>query len=439
MPLSKDDRIAFSLKIVSADSQIKALDAAKAQLTGELDKLQKLDTANMNLFTPVNTLVNGYQNEFQYIDGNVRTVIVEQDIIDSANKKIRNHFFPNDTATSVPSLSALNNIWPRVKPFALGYGIGKNYGETYGSVDNENAQITLALGYITSAGSYTNIELTSGQQCVMTPVPNTIQPYPAVQTLKTNLVTAINTLKAALLLEVAAITTNDTNVPRQTQNNAAISNINTVIVPALNTWLAYVDFNTAHGQTTCAGFNAYNSNLLAPTKLHSTQLAALQSALLARQTFLSTRTGQLTTNLGTIVQDVNTGELTSSTGFYGQRYGFLSLRLNALGGSLTQLAGLQAASGAQDSIKANILENKATYLSILPTSILKAPGNGTAMITLTDTSLFAVGDSVWVIAEGQEELQRAIKSIVGDLITLNDVIPAKYRVSEYARIYKDLT
>lgn len=439
MPLSKDDRIAFSLKIVSADSQVKALESAKAQLQGEIVKLQKLDTANKNLFDPVNLRINGYQNEFQYIDGNVRTMIVEQDIVDAANKKLRNRFFPNDTNTSVPSLASLNNIWAQVKPFALGYGIGKNYSEGYGSVDNENAQISLALGYITSAGSFTDMELTTGQQCVMTPTPDTIQTYPAVQTLKTNLVTAINTLKSALLLEVAAITTNDTDATRQGQNNAAISNINTVIIPALNTWLAYVDFNTAHGQTTCAGFNSYNSNLLAPTKLHSTQLAALQSALLARQTFLSTRTSQLNANLGTIVQNINTGELTTSTGFYGQRYGFLSLRLNALGGSLTQLAGLQAASGAQDSIKANILENKATYLSILPTSILKAPGNGTAMITLVSTSMFSVGDNVWVIAEGQEELQRAIKSIAGDLIVLNDAIPAKYRVSDMARVYKDLT
>src|SRR6185369_9395356 len=97
--------------------------------------------------------------------------------------------------------------------------------------------------------------------------------------------------------------------------------------PALNTWLAYSDFNTAHGQTTCAGFNAYNSNLLAPTKLHSTQLSALSTALSSRSSFVTTRISQLDTNLGTIVQDVSTGDLTSSSGLYGQRYGFLSLRL----------------------------------------------------------------------------------------------------------------
>lgn len=437
--IPKDDRIAFSLKIVSADSEVKALDAAKAQLQTEVDKIQKLDTANKNLFDPVNVRINGYQNEFQYIDGNIRTVIVEQDIVDAANKKLQNRFFPNDVNTVVPSLVSLNNVWPRIKPFALGYGIGKSYVETYGAyATSENATIIAALGYITAAGSFTNMELTTGQHCIAG-MPDTIVSFASVQTLKTNLVTAINDMKATLLLEVAAVTTNDTDATRQSQNNAAINDINNVIIPALNIWLAYVDFNTAHGQSTCAGFNGFNSNLLAPTKLHSTQLAALQTALITRQSFLVTRTSQLNANLGTITQDIATGDLLTSAGFYGQRYGFLGLRLNALGGSLTQLAGLQAALGAQTSIKNNILENKATYLSILPTSILKAPGNGTAMITLTDTSLFGVGDNVFVIAEGQEELVRAVKSVSGDLITLNDVIPAKYRPSEKARIYKDIS
>lgn len=462
MAIPKDDRIAFSLKIVGADEEVKGLDMAKAQLQVEIDKTQKLDTANNNLFIPVNVLVNSYQSEFNMLDGNLRTTIVEQDIVDGANKKIQNHFFPNDINVSVPSLASLNNIWPRVKPFALTYAIGKNYTEGYGSTTKEPDLINAALAYISAATGFTDIENTSGQHCVVTgtcsnpiytdqptcvlnggiwtPGPDSIISFPAVQTLKTNLVTAINTLKTFLLTEVSNIVTNDPNATNQALNNAAINNINNVIIPALNTWLGYVDFNTAHGQTTCAGFNSYNSNLLAPTKLHSSQLSVLQSALNTRLSYVSTRVSQFTsTILGTISQDINTGELISSSGLYGKRYNFLVLRLNALGGSLSRLVGLQASSNAQDSIKANILSTKAIYLSILPTSIFKAPGNGTSTIAVVTTSYFSPGDAVWIMAEGQEELQRAVKSVSGDTIVLNDIVPQKYRQSEKARIYKDIS
>lgn len=460
MPLSSNDRVAFSLQIVGADPQIAGLTMAKAQLQTEIDKITKLDLANKNLFDPVNALTNSYQFEYGKLDGNLRTVITEQNIQDSANRQLQNFFFPNDKDVTVPSLAAAHNIWTKVKPFALTYAIGKNYGEGYGSTTKEGDLITNALTFISSASSYTDIQNTTGQQCVngscsnpiytdqstcvlnggvWTPGADNIVTYTEVQTLKSNLVSAITTLKSFLLAEVAGIVTNDPDAGNQALNNAAINNINNIILPAINTWLAYNDFNTAHGQTSCAGFNSYNSNLLAPTKLHSTQLIALQTALNTRSSFISTRLGQLGTIVGSISQDLNTGELISSSGIYGKRYGFIVLRLNALGGSLSQLSGLNTSSGAQDSIISNIKSTKATYLAILPTSILKAPGNGTNSISLADSSFFSPGDTVFVKAEGQDELQRAIKSINGDTIVLNDVIPAKYRPAEKARLYKDLT
>lgn len=461
MPLPKDDRIAFSLQIVGADAQIKGLLTAKSQLQTELEKLQKLDTANKNLFDPVNALVTAYQSEYTMLDGNVRTVLTEQDIQDSGNKKIRNVFFPNDVNTPVPSLASTSNIWTKIKPFALGYGIGKNYSEAYGTTTKESDLINAVLALITSAGGFTDMNNTTGQECgatgscsnpmyttqasctlnggTWTPGPDAITTYAAVHTLKNNLVTAVNNLKTFLLNEAAVIVTNDPDSANQANNNAAINNINNVIIPALNTWLGYVDFNTAHGQTTCVGFNSYNSNLLAPTKLHSTQLAALQTAVNNRLTFQTTRLSQLQTVLGTISQDLNTGELISSSGLYGKRYGFVVLRLNALGGSLSQLIGLQTSSSAQDSIISNIKSTKATYLGILPTSLLKAPGNGSSTITVVDPSFLNPGDTVFITAENQEELQRAVKSVTGDLVVLNDVIPAKFRPAEKARIYKDLT
>lgn len=459
MALSQEDRIAFSLNIVTAADKLKAFDMSQAQTQAEIDKLTKLDAANKNLFDPVNSLVNAYQAEANMLDGLLRTTITEQDIQDSGARIIQNHFFPNDTNTPVPSLAANFNVWIRIPPFALTYAVGKNYGEGYGTTQKEADLITPLLALISSASAYSNMELTTGQQCgatgtcslpqyttqatctsnggTWTAGPDAITSYPAVQTLKTNLVSAVNAFKNFLLAEVAVIPTNDP--VNQTQNQAAIDNINNVIIPALNTWLAYVDFNTAHGQTTCVGFNNYNSNLLAPTKLHSTQLAALQTAVNTRNSFLATRSAQVLGYLGTITQDLTTGELTSSTGLYGKRYGFLLLRLHALDGSLSKLKSLQNGRASQNSIKANITNTKNTYMTIIPTTLLKAPGNGTASISLVDTSFLNPGDTVWVTAEGQDELQRAVKSVSGDTVVLNDVIPAKFRPAEKARLYKDIS
>lgn len=463
MPIPQPDRIAFSLKIVSADQEANGLDSAKATLLGEVAKVQQLDNANKNLFDPVNLLANGYQAELAKITGTARTTFTEQNILDAAAKKIQNYFFPNDTAIAVPSLAPFNNVWPRVKPFALTYAIGKNYTEGFaGTVQKEQDLINAVLALITSAGTYTDIENTSGQTCgatgscsipihltqsacttnggIWTPGPDAIITYTDVHTLKTNLVNAVNALFSFLTGEAATVVTNDPDSTKQTENNVALSNINSVIKPALNTWLAYPDFQTVPPViTTCVAFYAYNPSLLAPTKLHSTELTALQTALNTRLTFLTTRATQVNNNLGSISQDLNTGDLTGGSGLYLKRYNFMLLRLNAFGGSLTQLVGLQTATSAQDGIKANVLANKATYYGILPTSSFKANANGSAIVHLNDVSFLSVGDTVYVYAENQEELKRAVKAISGNMVTLNDVVPAKYRTSDKARLYKDLT
>lgn len=459
MPLSQADRLAFSLNIVTAPSKIKAFDMSQAQTAAEIAKLVNLDAGNKNLFDPPNTLTTAYQTEMNMLDGNLRTTIAEQNIQDAADRKIQNYFFPNDQSVTVPDLAASHNVWTKIPPFALSYAIGKNYTEGYGSTTKEGDLISAILTLITSAGGFTDIQNTTGQSCnssgtcslpsftteatcvaasgIWTPGPDIIADDPAIQTLKTNFVTAVNSLKTFLTTEATGIVTNDP--ANNTVNQAAISNINTVIIPALNTWLAYTDFNTAHGQTDCAGFNSFNSNTLAPTKLHSVQLAALQSALNTRTSFLTTRITQLQGILGTITQDLNTGELTSSTGLYGKRYGFLLLRLHTLDGSLSKLKALQNGKTAQDSIKANITNTKNTYLSIIPTSLLQAPGNGTPSVTMVDASFLSVGDTVFVTADSQDELQRAVKSVTGNTVVLNDVIPAKYVPASNARLYKDLT
>lgn len=463
MPLSQADRIAFSLQIVSSATKISALTKAKDQTNELLVKTQAIDTANKNLFDPVNVLAAAYEIESQHLDGKVRTGITEQNIQDSANKKLNNFFFPNNTTITVPSLSAFNNIWTKISPFALTVAIGKSYVETYGSATKEGDLINAVLALITSGNVYADIEKTSGQKAIAGVAAHCSNPiylnqatceanggtwigatfdqvvsYPEVITLKSDLVTAVNNLITFLNTEVASIVTNDSNTTRQSQNNTAIANINSTFLPALNTWLGYPDFNPVPGSVdTYAEFYSYNAALLAPTKLHSAQLTALTNALNSRLSFITTRLSQLGTNLGSITQDVNNGAITASSGLYGLRYSFLVLRLGALDGSLTQLAGLTVTKNAQESIIESTKTNTATYQTIVPTSAFKADANGTAVIHLLSTDAFSPGDTVFISAEEQPELQRAIKSINNGAVTLNDLVPAKYRASELARMYKD--
>lgn len=456
--ISQDDRIAFSLKIVSADTEIKALDQAKVQLLEQVAKLQKLDTANKNLFDPVNTLVNAYQDERAAVTGQARTTFDETAIQGAAKKQPKNAFFPNDLATSVPSLAGSNNIWTQVAPFALNTALGKTYSEAYpGTVTKEGDLILAVNTVIASVSAYSDIEATSAQQiqtiggscsnptytdqstCTSnggswTPGVDTIVAYPAVISTAASLTTAVNTLKTFMLAELAAIPT-DPNATNEALNVLARNSINTALT-ALNLWLGYVDHLNVPGSVTAAQFPSYNPALLAPTKLHSTELTALTNALNTRSAYLPTRSTNLDTILGSISQNVSDGTTTGS-GLYFKRYNLVSLRLNALGGSLIQLTGMNLASNAQTSIKQNTINNKQTYLAVLPTSALKANANATAMINVLDPSLFSVGDVVWLYSESQEEIVRAIKAIDGDRLTLNDQVPAKYRIADRARIYKE--
>lgn len=460
MPLSQNDRLSFSLQIAQAATKISSLQGAQDATQSAMAQVQSLDDGNNNLFSPVNALVNLYQNEIQYLDGNQRTSIIEQDVQDAAKKKIQNHFFPNDTSVTVPSLSGSRNIWTFAPPFALNFGLGKNYSEAYTTITSEITQINTIISLINSASANQDIENTSGEHafaansCSLPEfgtkvaceagggtwfASDTILSFPAVQTLKTNLVSAVTALQAILNNEAAALTANtDTNSSNVTQNQAALANINTVILPALTAWLAFADFNPP-SVSGFAAFYAFNSSTLAPTKLHSTQLNNLKTALNTRVGFANTRAGQINTILGTIVQNVTSGAITSSTGFYGKRYTYLALRLNSLSGSLAQLSGMQTSAGAQGDMIGNINGQINTYKEILPTSLLQANGNGTPMISVIDSTFLNVGDSVYVTAEGQDELKRAVKDKSGSRITLNDVIPAKYTTDQTARIYKDLS
>lgn len=458
--LSKSDRIIFSKKLVEAPFLISRAQQGKAAIEAEKAKAQQLDDAHKNLVDSKSALINKYQAEIGNLTGYPRSTLIEQDFADAAGFVQGNSLYPNDPNNPPPSTAP--KIWTKTKPYARNKAVGKFNNEQYGSqVDGDEPLISSILADIASyQGSFTDIELTTGQSCnaggtcslpayttqptcvgnggTWTTGPDVIANNPAIQSDMASLIDKVSRLKTVLTAELNNIYTADADPARAATAAAAVNDINNNIMPAINTWLGYASFNTAHGQTTCVGFYAYNSNLLAPTKMHSTQLNALKAALQARQTFVSTRKGQVEGYLGLVTQNLDDGSATGS-GFYFERWGFIGLRLNMLGGSLIQVKSYDRSSAAQDEQIANMQAAAATYASVLRCSILAAPSNGTKYLQLASAAGVSVGDSMYIVSDTQEEMPLRVVAVTGNRITVGQDIPAKYRPEEFARVYKDIS
>ena len=456
MALPKEDRIAFSKKIVGADIEKIGIESSKQKILVEKQKAFDLDQANKRLVDSKTLLIDPYHVELSRYNGVLRVALTEVDIQDAGDLKLGNFLYPNDPQNPPPSTAP--QVWTQPKPYARNKAVGKQYSETYpAAVPAEQSKITDILASIASIETYPLIQRVTGQECnasgtcsipihttaaactlaggVWTPGPDLITTNTALQALYTTLLGQVNDLKSYVLVTQSLILTNDPVSVRQTQNNTAISNINT-IVSAIDAWLALVDFNTSHGQTTCAGFNAYNPALLGATRLQSANLTTFKNAILSRQTFVGNRVTQIDTNLGSLTQNLSNGDVTGS-GLYLERWNFLSLRLNFFGGSLLSLKGFDRAISAQNALQAQIDLAKNTYSTLLTASVLSAPSNGTKILHLKSAGDIVQGDNVFLVSDSQEEVQLTVAAVDGNKITVNQDVPAKYRPAEFARLYKD--
>lgn len=457
MALSKQDRISFSKKIVNAEVEKTGIESSKQKIEVEKQKAYELDQANKNLVDGKTVLINAYQVELSRYNGIARTSLTETDIQDAADFKLGNHLYPNDAQNPPPSTAP--QIWTQPKPYARNKAVGKLYNENYPTaVAAEQSKINNILTSINTIETYPLIQRVTGQLCTngtcsipqytnqtdctsnggtWTPGPDTIISNAALQATYNTLVTQVNDLKTYVLTTQGLILTNDPVTSRQTQNNTAIANINT-IVAAIDTWLGLTAFNTGHGQTTCAGFNSYNPALLGATRLQSGNLTTFKNAITTRQTFVATRVTQIDTNLGSLTQNLTNGNVTGS-GLYLERWDFLSLRLNFFGGSLLAFKGFEKAINAQNALQAQIDLAKNIYSGLLTASILSAPSNGTKVLHLKSIQDFASGDNIFLVSDTQEELGLTIASVQGNKIIVDREVPAKYRPAESARVYKDKT
>ena len=459
MALSQDDRISISKKVVDIPKE----DAISLDNKAKLEKLrvksQKIDDANKSLFDDKNVLINSYQNELKRLDGNDKTEIIEQDIVDTANNKLGNFFSPNQLSTPTPSLP--DGVWKQFPPFSGNKALGKNYLEVFPAVvTKENDKISTLNNVIGIMESYSPIQRSTGQICnsggtcslpayttqstcvgaiptpgIWTSGPDIISNDPIVQNTATSLISEVENWKLFLQASIPFITAIDSNTTRQNENNIAIADINNSI-SIINVWLTRSTFDTSHGQTTCIGFNSYDVNLLSATKFRSNELQLLKNEITDRVSFITTRINQIGTNLGSITQDLSTGILTSTTGLYGQRMNILDLRLNLINGSLRKLENIKLGKKSQDQAIASNASAKSVYTSVLTVSAFSAPSLGSTIIHVKDTSDFSLSDNVYVASDTQQEISTVIVAISENMITLAKSIPSKYRQNENARIYK---
>lgn len=457
MALTQEERLAISKKIVAIPLQNAAADKTSAQIEESKIKAKKEDDANKKLLDDVNILVHGYQYELERYDGNGRNQIIEQDLVDAADRKLQNFFFPNDPQTPLPSVP--DGVWKNFIAFSGSKVLGKTYTEAYTSIQKEQDLIDDLNAKIAVVEAFSNITRSTGQSCnesgtcslpmyttesectsnsgTWTPGPDVIGSDAPMQAAGTDVINAVQAWETFMNGTFAVVVTTDTDTTRSAQNTASKADI-TNAISVIDTWQALNTYDISHGQTTCAGFNSYNVNLLGSTKFRVAELTPLKNEITARQAYITTRLGELNTNLGTVVQDFSSGDLTSATGFYGQRMRIIDTRLNAMGGSLSKLRGLERGQFAQEQSKKTNENAAIVYSSVMTATAFRAPATGTSTIHVLDASGFSVGNAVYVAAENQTEISTTITGIQGNTVTLADSIPQKYRQNEFARLYKTL-
>ena len=410
MALTADDRKSLSKKYVEIPDE----NAAFAQNIVNLDLLivdfQAKDASFKNLFDGDNVLVGPYHTELEYVAGQLRTEITEQDIQDSANKVTGNFFFPNDINTPTPALG--DGVWKELKSYAGNIVNGKNYQETIPTQDDEPAKISPVTALTTSiAADYSQTERQTGTPDVPPPPPFEL---PADLAL---LVAAVDVWEDYLNQQKTALQSNSD--PQQTAEiAAAIADID-LSLAEIAAWEALPDYDV-------------------DGKVDDTGLAILDDEITRRTPQIAARIAEINTRLGDVTQNTD-GSIASQSGLYAARYVNLDARINLAEGALTKQAGLELAKRVQN----ENIGNNDNYLQYLTDNVLiatkmAADGDGTNTITVDDATEFAISDTVFVVSETQTEITGTITNKVGNVLTLDFTVDATFTLGDIARILKEV-
>ena len=465
MALIKQDRIELSLKLAGAAEEKSAVDKTIAIVDQAKIRAEAKDSPNKNLLDGRTALINPYQNELKLLDGITRTELTESIVLNSAKRVLGNSFFPNQTSVPLPSIPA--GVWLYFVPFSRTHAIGKNNLEAYTATGGRgeqiitaeiNAKISLIEAKViatratgkkgqttgtcagaTPAGSGTTQALCVANGGVWTSGPDAFVADTVTQGLLTDLKTLVQEWEDTLNSEKSIISSmTDTNSTRKTQNLSAISDINNSLV-LINNWQAVQDYDTTTAlPSTIAAFNALTQSYFQQTKMQPTTLQNLKNELTARSSYVTTRVGQVSGNnyLGSITQDMTTGSITTIQGLYGERMLFINMRINAVGGTLSEVVGFSISKSSQNEIKQSVdLASQGIGL-VMKATKAAAPGIDTKYMNFENLSGFSAGDRVYLVADDQEELSGSIEEVTGNRAKLTFPVSKKYTTSNNTRIYK---
>ena len=146
MSLSKQDRIVFSKKVVSAADDIASIDKAKDQILIAKSKALEVDNAHKNLFDSKNAVVVGYENEIKYTRDLYDEVGLTEDVKKflhyNANKALMNlgfdPLFPKEVSDVSPAiLAALSPNADENHDFFSGSGSSYVIGKHESTTDDD--------------------------------------------------------------------------------------------------------------------------------------------------------------------------------------------------------------------------------------------------------------------------------------------------------------
>lgn len=459
MSLSKEDRISISKKIVSiplenqgADNTVEVLEMAKLEA-------EKKDNGNKSIQNNIESFLNKYQLEVELLDGKKREVVTEQDMVNSAKRTKANFFFPNTPLTPLPSLP--DGVWKNFPPFSRSKAVGKKYFEDQDTIKKEQDIIDDIKQEISNVESFAEAERSSGrscqivdlgscdpdngetsqQECTMaggtwTPMLSSVSGESGLVSILENLETLLDEWKTFLLDEQSKIVTNDSDSAKQEENDTAIEDIDNTI-KVIEEWREYQDFDTSKIlPEKCSSFYNLDKDDFDESKLRPDEFNILKNEVEAREEFTQIRKDQVLVNLGSIDQDIDSGTINGGSGLYFKRFRIIDQRLNVMNGSLSQKIGIEQGIGAQDQLKQSngIAEN--AYADVMFASLFKAAASGTGTVHVNDSSGFSVGDTVYVAAEKQEEIEAKVVNVDENTLFLDNNIPKKYTNGNMARVYK---
>lgn len=461
--LNKDDRIQLSAKLVGIKEEKALADVTTSTLSSAQEKAQARDDSNKKLQDSRTVFINSYQKELKYLDGNVRTELTENVILDSVNKVKNNSFFPVDPLTPLPSLPS--GVWMYFIPYSKTHAVGKTNLETYSSIIRKEPDIISDINSkIASIEAQVIAMRATGKECgstgscslpayttqttcttnggTWTAGPDGYSSSATMTSLITDLKNLVQEWEDILNNEKNQIPT-DTNSTRATGNTNSINDINNAI-SVINAWQAVQDFDTTTSLPSgsngsgCSMFGSMVESNFQQAKLQPTTLQNIKNELTARSSYITLRVSELTgaNYLGVINQNMSSGSLTSATGLYGERIYFIDMRINLLSGSLSEVVGLQNSVAAQGQIK-EAANNAETGLAlIMKATKASAPGIDSKYLNLDSLSGFGINDRVYVVADNQEELSGSIVEISGNRAKLTFDIPKKYTLENNTRLYK---